>query len=832
MFVLGEKWFFPHVLGGVEMAQKVNILLVDDRQENLMALEAILDHESYFLVKASSGEEALKHLLNETFALVLLDVHMPGIDGFETAQFMRAREKTKHIPILFITANHMESEHIFKGYSVGAVDYILKPVDPLILKSKVERFVEMYQMKELILQQKYQLEYKQKELEETINHLRETSEKLKLSKALANVISETSRDAMFVLNEKGKILKANAAAERHFRSTIRELTSSSITEFFHEQQAEMFMANLLHSTQSPIQLTEVDKEKELLIRRKDGTDFYAEVHIGIQMVEGEKIIACTIRDITEKRRNEAMISHMAYHDFLTGLPNRRAFHEQLNEEIKKAKERDYPVSVLFLDMDHFKNINDSLGHDIGDQVLTKTAKILLSILPANGFLARIGGDEFIVILPETTREEALDVAENILEVLKKPLLIQSYELFLTTSIGLSTFPYDGDSAAALLKNADVALYQAKKQGKNKYRVYHSGMNIQSYRSFLMQNDLRKAIERNELEVFYQPRLNMLTNEITSAEALLRWKHPNWGMVSPAEFIPLAEQTGQIGEIGDWVFTEVVRQIAEWKKHGQGSIRVSINFSASQFLKKDLMENIQSIMEKYEVDPKYVEIEVTESVFFENKEIINDIIQEIRDFGISVSIDDFGTDYATFQYLNKLNFDKLKIDRSFIRDIASPSSTNRILTEMLIKLAKSLNLEVVAEGVETEAQYHVLKELGCDELQGYLLGRPLACKDFTELINEGFELEEKFKQAEMMDSKQGELELLNKLDDIQDYYQLSKRETEVVELVIRGLSNKEIAEKLLISPHAVKNHISNIFSKFDVTDRAQAMAVVYEWMLKK
>ena len=333
------------------MEDNINILLVDDRPENLLTLEAIIEREDYHLMKASSGEEALKYLMKYDFAAILLDVQMPGMDGFGTAKIIKAREKTKNIPILFITANNMDTEHIFMGYSVGAIDYILKPFNPIILKAKVEGFVQMYRMKQKLIQQ------------------------------------------------------ADALAERN-----------------------------------------------------------------------------------------RIIEYMAFHDGLTDLPNRRLFQDQLLLKLNQAKKMNQTLGIMYLDLDRFKYVNDSLGHIVGDKLLQEVAKRLSSSVREGDFVARIGGDEFNIMLPDTDRENALEVAENILESFKKPFFIDHYELFITTCIGLSIFPYDGEDSISLLKNADAALYRAKEQGKNKYKVFHSGMNILSYRTFLMQNDLRKAIE--------------------------------------------------------------------------------------------------------------------------------------------------------------------------------------------------------------------------------------------------------------------------------------------------------------------------------------------------
>lgn len=687
-----------NIRGGV-MAdiEKINILLVDDRPENLLALEAIIEREDYNLIKAFSGEEALKYLLKYEFAVILLDVQMPGIDGIETAKIIKAREKTKNIPLLFITANNMDSDHIFRGYSVGAIDYILKPVDPIVLKAKVDGFVEIYTIKKQLMIQTELLEIKNKEIE-----------------------------------------------------------------------------------------------------------------------------------------------FMALHDYLTGLPNRRMFQDELTVWVKESKKRNQAIGVVVLDIDYFKYVNDSLDFNTGDRVLKEIAKRLKATVREGDFVARFGGDEFSIILPNTDREETLEIATKINVAFNEPLYIDHYELFFTASVGLSIFPYDGEDPVTLVKNAGTALFRAKEQGKNNYKVYHSGMNLQSYRTFIMQNDLRKAIERQELSIVYQPRMELENGKIKSAEALLRWEHPKWGILSPSEFIPLAEETGQIIEIGEWVLTTVCSQLNEWNKTELSSIRIAVNFSAQHFLQKDLVDKIQRILSEYKVSPSLLEIEITESVILGNETVISKTLHQLKDMGIQVSIDDFGTGYSSLSYLRRFPIHALKIDRTFIQEISSDSPNDTVLTEAIISLAHNLNMSVIAEGVETEKQMSVLRQLKCEEIQGYLLSTPLIKEKFEAFLlghNEIDFISEKritslFDQKKIVSEPLNEPETIHKeitgtIQITKEVFGLSSREVDVFELLLTGLTNKEISEKLFISEHTVKNHITRIFQKMNVTDRVQAIALVYQ-----
>ncbi|MFE8698547.1 EAL domain-containing protein [Cytobacillus sp. FJAT-53684] len=825
--------------------EKINLLLVDDRPENLLTLEAIIEREEYNLIKAFSGEEALKHLLKYDFAAILLDVQMPGIDGFGTAKIIKAREKTKNIPILFITANNLDSEHIFTGYSIGAIDYILKPFDPVILKAKVEGFVQLYKMKQLLIQQAEDLTEKKRELEKANSELSNMTAQLRISEELANVINETSIDSMIIVNQDGVILKVNPAAEKMFKKDKAAILGENITTLFTGVDTEEYINSVLSAVNHLNNFIGYEKLDEVILTLKDGTAFPAEVQIGKRWVHNRCFIACTIRDITNQKQYQEKITYMAYHDGLTELPNRRFFNDQLILKINHARQTNQTLTVMYLDMDRFKYINDSLGHIIGDKVLQEIAKRIKDSVQTLGLVARVGGDEFNILLPNTDREHALEIAGKILEVFKAPFYIDSYELFITVCIGISIFPYDGGDEQMLMKSADAALYRAKEQGKNQYRVYHSGMDIQSYRSFMLQNDLRKAIEREEFTLVFQPRVDIDQGTIKSAEALIRWEHLSWGTLSPSEFIPLAEETGQIVKIGEWVLRNALQQSSAWQKKGLPPIRVAVNFSAQQFLQKDLYETINGILIETNFNPELLEIEITESILMGNQTTITKTLNQLRKLGVHISIDDFGTGYSSLNYLRRFPVDTIKIDRSFIKDI-STLPKNNMLISTIISLADSLNMSVVAEGVETIEQLNILRKYNCKVIQGYLFSPPLSPLDFESFLQKS---EEKLKfytdnQSASIESKNtlenNETSVIdyNKevlsaaLNHIQTVYSLSTREMDVFELIVKGLTNKEISDKLYISEHTVKNHITRIFQKLTVNDRLQAMAKVYQTCIEQ
>ena len=824
-------------------ADKVNLLLVDDRPENLLALEAIIDRNDYNLVSASSGEEALTSLLKYEFAVILLDVQMPGIDGFETAKIVKAREKTKNIPIIFVTANNMDSLHIFRGYSVGAVDYIVKPFDPFILKAKVDNFVDMYRLNQKLIKQAGILDEKTKELNKAYEELSSLAAELHESEALANVINETSIDAMIIVDADGFIFKVNPSAENMFGYDKAELLGKSACMLVSCEINKSQVNHIFEALNNLEGMAENIGLKEVVLTRKNGGLFPAEIHIGKKYVKNKCIVACTIRDITKQKQDQELITHMAYYDGLTDLPNRRMFNDHLNAKIIQAKGNNKPLTMMYLDMDRFKYINDSLGHHTGDRILQDIAKRLKESVREDDFVARIGGDEFNILLPETSRESGLEIAETIMDRFNSPFYLDNYEFFITTSIGISVFPYDGEDSITLMKNADAALYRAKEQGKNKVKIFHSGMNIHSYRTFILQNDLRKALERKELTLYYQPRVDLESGMIQSVEALIRWDHPNWGIILPAEFIPLAEETGQIVEIGEWVLQSACKQSMLWQEAGLAPIRVAVNFSSQQFMQKDLIEKISGLIKETGISPHLIEIEITESTVIKNELSITNVLNQIRKMGIMISIDDFGSGYSSLSYLRGFPVHTIKIDKSFIQDMSIHSQESIAFVASIISLANSLNMSIIAEGVETEDQLDILRKNNCKEIQGYLFCPPVSVEEFEEFLlktplkgtskrSKKDSSSNKNHIAPAPKSKRRSADLSQELlseaiNNTKELYAISSRELDVFKLIIDGLTNKEISDQLFISEHTVKNHITHIFQKLNVTDRLQAMAKVYQ-----
>ncbi|WP_047982324.1 EAL domain-containing protein [Ornithinibacillus contaminans] len=819
----------------MEKVDKINILLVDDRPENLLALEAIIEQDDYHLIKASSGEEALKFLMKYDFAAILLDVQMPGMDGIRTAKIIKAREKTKHIPILFITANHMDSEHIFMGYSAGAMDYILKPFDPFVLKAKVEGFVNLYKLQQKLVLQAEILEEKTEQLEKTNQELMLTTANLRQSEAIANVIRNTSLDSMLLLNQEGFILQVNPTAVEMFRYEESMLIAKPLSILFEEDVMRYFHRDDIGAGYTSI--------AELTGRRSDGTTFFAGIQLGRQNIDGSWITACTIRDISERKKHEEITTYMAYHDGLTKLSNKHHFNIFLANHVKDAKLLNQPFGVLYLDLDRFKSVNDSLGHLIGDKLLQEVAKRLTAIIREGDFIARVGGDEFNIILPNTSREEALQIAENIIDGFKQAFYIEQYELFVTTCIGLSVFPYDGDDSLELIKNADAALYRAKKLGKDRFQIYHAGLNVQSYRTFMMQNDLRKALANGELSIMYQPRVNLVSGKVESVEASMYWNHPSWGTILPDEFIPLAEETGRIVPVGLWYFQEVCKEVKRLADLGFSQVRAAVSLTTQQFLQKDLMASLNRIIQDTGANPKQLEIRVRESTIQEYEETVRQLLEQLQSIGFYIMLQDYGKGHLSVPYISKLPIDGICLEESFVNNLIGEGAEGSLLASTLISLAHRLKLHVMTTGIDKVAQLEILTKWNCKEAQGDLFVPAVPVDAMEEILhkNEDYlasyttvlaNLQETSATTEFTSSEDKKEDhkqqfLKEAFSRIKDKYAISTREMDVFVLILDGLSNKEIAEQLFISEHTVKNHLTRIFHKLGVNDRVQAISVLFQ-----
>lgn len=446
----------------------------------------------------------------------------------------------------------------------------------------------------------------------------------------------------------------------------------------------------------------------------------------------EMLVQIEMRD-RELRSKQNRLDYLAHHDTLTGLPNRLLFHDRLHHAITKARRTQNTVALLFLDLDRFKNINDSLGHESGDRLLQQVAERLTDIMRESDTLARLGGDEFVIALEQNTAShEIITVAQKILETLSTAYHINKQELYITVSIGISLFPANGLTAETLMKNADVAMYRAKDKGRNTFQFFTEDMNKRAKESLFLENNLRKAIDNQELVLYYQPQVEIISGKITGMEALVRWHHPKLGIIPPSKFIPMAEETGLIIPLGKWVLNAACQQTLKWQQVGCYPGKVAVNISPRQLRQSDLAKTVAQALADSGLDAKWLELEITENVLVDDLTPTIAVMEELNAMGVSLAIDDFGTGYSSLNYLHRFPLSKLKIDQSFVQSIGEPMGKYAIV-EAIIALARALDLEVIAEGIENRAHIAFLLNHGCRYGQGFYFSKPLPKKTFEQFL---------------------------------------------------------------------------------------------------
>lgn len=534
------------------------------------------------------------------------------------------------------------------------------------------------------------------------------------------MVFETASEGIMITDTKGTILSVNPAFSETTGYTETEALGRT-PRMLHSgvQDAEFYiqMWASIHEAGS--------WQGEVWNKRKNGEIYPEWLTINTVRNENGKIsnYVGVFTDITERKLSEENLKYLAHYDVLTGLPNRFLFHDRLSHAIVQANRQGHWAALMFIDLDQFKLINDTLGHVVGDQLLQKASKRLKSCVRTSDTVSRLGGDEFTVILPHIDEtEDALLVAQKILEGLALPFFLAEQELFITASIGISMYPLHGEDSETLIKQADSAMYRAKEQSNN-YQLYTSNMNATFYRKMKLENGLRKALEKDQLRIVYQPQMDIRTGRINGIEALLRWQHPEMGMVSPNEFIQIVEENGQIVEIGEWVLRKVCEQNKAWQSAGYPPLKCAINLSPRQFKNKNLIETVKQILKETELDPSYLCFEITESISIHQIESVLTVLHDFKEIGLELAIDDFGKGHSALSYLKKYPIDTLKIDKCFVQGIEMDRG-NASIAKAVIDMAHGLGLRVIAEGVETEDQLAFLKDLHCDSIQGYWLSRPL------------------------------------------------------------------------------------------------------------
>jgi diguanylate cyclase (GGDEF)-like protein/PAS domain S-box-containing protein len=557
----------------------------------------------------------------------------------------------------------------------------------------------------------------------------------KESEARYRGLLEAAPDAMVVVDQGGEIVLLNVQAEKQFGYRRDELIGQKVKNIIPKGFAERLIADGTRSAAEAL-AQQIGTGIELNGRRKDGSEFPIEIMLSpLESAEGI-LVTAAIRDITTRKKAEALMIHSSEHDFLTGLPNRMLLSDRVNQAIRLAIRHKKKVAVLFLDLDGFKHINDSLGHPTGDKLLQSVGKRLVECVRGSDTVSRQGGDEFVVLLSEEEDSEDVSVtAKRMLRAVAEAHFVDQHDLHVTCSVGVSLYPDDGLNAETLIKNADTAMYQAKENGRQTYQYFKPAMNVRAVERQSLEESLRRALERQEFVVHYQPKINLKTGRISGAEALLRWTHPTRGPVPPGQFIPVAEDCGLILPIGTWVLRQACQQAQAWVDAGLTLGTMAVNISAMQLRNESFVEGVFAILQDSRLDPRLLELELTESVLMKHAESTASILTALRERGVQVAVDDFGTGYSSLSYLRKFPIDALKIDQSFVSQITTVPD-EIIIVKAVIGMGRSLKLRVVAEGVETQEQLAFLQAHQCDEAQGYYFSRPVLPEQFAKLLKSG------------------------------------------------------------------------------------------------
>lgn len=561
-----------------------------------------------------------------------------------------------------------------------------------------------------------------------ISGRKQMEEELKRSEEKYRLITENTTDLISVVDREGHFLYLSPSHEAVLGCKTGQV-GSSLLPWIVEDDREIMSEAIQHAFSS-----RKSRQIEYRLCTAARQEIWVETTINPVITAAGTVrkLVLVSRDVTERKKSEQKIHHLAYHDTLTDLPNRRLFVQYLSKELSQAKRVGSKLAVLFLDLDRLKDINDTWGHDVGDLILIEAAKRLKGCIRNHDMVARLGGDEFTIVLTSVSgKEEVESIVHRLQSLLQKPLVLAGQTFTLSMSIGIALYPQDGVEADDLLKRADTALYVVKSRGRNSYEFFDPTMEAKTLERILMENELRKAINQGHFDIYYQPKTDLATGKLTGMEALVRWIHPELGVIPPNRFIPIAEETGMIIELGEWILRQACRQNKEWQNEGFPPLKVSVNLSARQLHQKNLTEVIETILKETGLEPKWLELEITESILVKLDEAI-DTLQAVRQSGVQISIDDFGTGYNSFSYIKHLPIDTIKIDSSFIQDIHQNQESQAIV-KAIVTIAESLNLNVIAEGVELLDQVAALSENGCDQGQGYLFSKPLPTKDFKQYL---------------------------------------------------------------------------------------------------
>ncbi len=719
------------------------VLIVDDVPDNLLIIGDLLRNGGYAVRVARSGELALCAANQAPQPeLILLDIMMPEMDGYEVLRRLRDSEVTRAIPIIFLTALD-KSQDIAYGLQLGAADYIAKPIQPEVVLARVRVQMEAKRARDWLEDQASFLEAEVARRVAENQRIQEESERAQAAlNHQRELILSSAAEAIFGVDTNGLINFANPSAATMLGFKREEFQGQKITVILMGHAEKSSDSVGMEPDDSPLKAAYAHgvavENKEDVFWRQDGTPLSVSYSCAPIIEDGRLTGAVvTLQDIGERKRYLDELERKSNYDDLTGLPNRNLLNDRLTRAIDRSRSSGDHVAVLTLNLDRFKSINDTLGRSAGDLVLQETGLRLKQAVASHNTLARLEGDEFVLVL-EAGEEDAGRLAQPLLQAMSVPFAQAGREFFLTASIGIALFPRDGDDAESLLRNAAAAMYKAKAGGGDGFHFYTAEMNARALERLDMENGLRRAIDNNELVIHYQPQLNLHTGEIIGAEALVRWQHPERGLVMPGEFIGVAEESGLIMPLGEWVLRAACMQNKAWQEMGLRPLTVAVNMSPRQFSGQDVVAMTASILEESGLNPNYLELELTEGAVMADAEAFIHATEQLKGLSINLSIDDFGTGFSSLSYLKRFAIDRLKIDQSFVRDIThDPNSAS--IAQAIISLARSLKMRVIAEGVESEAQLHFLRTHGCDEMQGFYFSRGVPAAEFEQLLRNGRKL---------------------------------------------------------------------------------------------
>jgi len=704
------------------------ILVVDDELLILEGLTRLLGTRDYDVVTANGGCEALIAIGKQQFDAILLDLGMPDLNGSEVLRFVA--DRSAGTPVIVVSGDSTIDAAI-RALRGGAADFVRKPYEPEELLRRIDNTLT------------------RRRLERENNNI---LQRLQQSEKWHRFLVNSSPDFIYTLDGEGRFTFVNDRVEsllgyrredllgQHYSLVIHEDDVARAEHVFNERRAGDRSARNIEirlkcnpGSRRPRLMNARCKTVELT-----ATGMYDEEAGPFdQRFIGSYGVA---KDVTERKQAEETVHYQTYHDLLTGLPNRALFRDHLGLMLAQAKRTQKPLAVLSLDLDHFKVINDSLGHTIGDELLLAVGSRLRQCLREGDTLARLGGDEFAVLLPTLVSRSDVDhICRKIIQVLSKPVYVKGHEIYISVSIGACVAPEDGDMIDGLIRQAEIAMYRAKSHGRSRLQFWESGMQAPYSERMQIEADLRRALARNEFVLFYQPQVDTASGEVRGFEALLRWWHPQRGLLAPADFIPVAEESGVIVPVGDWVLRQASAQIAEWRKAGLPPVRVSVNISARQLESPDFVDSVMRAVQVYSLDGQQMELEITESLLMRDFEANAIKLGRLSAAGIRLAIDDFGTGYSSFKYLSRFPIHCLKIDQSFVQEL--DREENMSIINAMIAMGRGMNLTVIAEGVESEAQHAKLRQMKCHEMQGYYYSPPISSHEATVLLSRhmrGFE----------------------------------------------------------------------------------------------